>query len=148
MELIIEKARTENHKTLTELTIRSKDYWGYGIEQIEKWRDELTFTKEYIYSNHVFKAVYQKEIIGFYAYCFENEEAIKLQYFFFHPYHIGKGYGKHRITDFLNRVKTLNIKELYLTQIRMPRNFILVLDSKSSENSKAQSRIVTCQLWN
>lgn len=38
--MIITNAKREDAKTLTELTIRSKNYWGYGHAQIEEWRDE------------------------------------------------------------------------------------------------------------
>ncbi len=32
-------------KNLTQLTIRSKSYWGYGEKQIAAWRAELTITE-------------------------------------------------------------------------------------------------------
>jgi len=36
--MTVEKANRIDHKELTDLTKKSKSYWGYSSEQIEKWR--------------------------------------------------------------------------------------------------------------
>ncbi|MFT6245466.1 MAG: hypothetical protein ACJA0U_003079 [Salibacteraceae bacterium] len=46
--MIIEIASTSDAKDLTDLTIRSKSYWGYSSEQIEEWRDDLTISADYL----------------------------------------------------------------------------------------------------
>src|SRR6056297_3592621 len=100
MDIIIESVKADDREELTELTKRSKNYWNYGTEQIEKWRDELTLAEEYIISNHVYKAQTKKGIFGFCAYYMEDIITIKLHYLFIHPRYIGKGFGKFLITDF------------------------------------------------
>ena len=41
----IEKAIINDNQVLTEITKKSKAYWGYSEEQISKWNDSLTITK-------------------------------------------------------------------------------------------------------
>ena len=37
----IEKAQNIHAKDLTELTINSKSYWSYSLDQITQWKDVL-----------------------------------------------------------------------------------------------------------
>ena len=76
----LKRALRKDANDLTELTIRSKSYWNYGREQIEKWRMELTITEKYIDENHIYKLVMNALLIGFYAYQKENDTDIKLNY--------------------------------------------------------------------
>jgi N-acetylglutamate synthase-like GNAT family acetyltransferase len=110
----IKKAITTDAKNLTELTIRSKAHWNYGVQQIEAWRDELTITEEYIDENHIYKLEIDKQLIGFYAYQAENATSIKLNYLFIEPKHIGKGYGQLLMTDFLRRIKNSKFERVIL----------------------------------
>ena len=50
----IGKANKTDAEKITELAIRSKDYWNYGAKQIEEWRDGLTITSKYIDENQVY----------------------------------------------------------------------------------------------
>src|SRR5690606_39603027 len=101
----IERANKTDAEKITELTIRSKDYWNYGAKQIEEWSDELTITSKYIDENHVYKLITTNELVGFYAFQLINQKVIKLDFLFIEPMHIGKGYGKVLLTDFLQRIK-------------------------------------------
>jgi len=110
----IEKAINEDAMILTDLTIRSKAHWDYTKEQIEEWREELTISEKYIKDNQIYKLIVNKLVVGFYAYNAENETDVKLNYLFVEPNDIGKGYGKHLIEDFLDRVKNLGYKRVSL----------------------------------
>ena len=112
--MIITNAKREDAKTLTELTIRSKNYWDYGHAQIEQWRDELTITPDYIDQNSVFKMVEKGQTVGFYAFAPESSEQVKLNFLFVEPEAIGKGYGKRLLTHFLNGLKGTNYKRVVL----------------------------------
>ena len=46
--MTIEKANNADHQLLTEITKKSKAYWGYSEEQIEIWSKFLTITSLYI----------------------------------------------------------------------------------------------------
>jgi len=112
--MIIEKARRQDAKNLTELTLRSKSYWDYGKEQIEEWREELTITENHIDANQVHKLIKDDFLIGFYSYRPENQTDIKLDYLFVEPNYIGKGYGKILMTDFLKRIENSGFKRVIL----------------------------------
>lgn len=90
---------------ITELTMRSKNYWNYGLEQMEEWRDDLTVSAECIDTNHVFKALDNECLIGFYAYQAIDSKTVKLNYLFVEPKLIGKGYGKGLMNNFLTRIQ-------------------------------------------
>ena len=106
----IERVKTTDAEEITELTIRSKDFWGYGKKQMEEWREELTITPKYINENQVFKITKDESLIGFYAYSPMNPNIVKLNFLFVEPNFIGKGYGKILMNHFLNRIENDNFK--------------------------------------
>lgn len=110
----IKKSTSIDAKDLTELTIRSKSFWEYGEEQIEKWKEELTVTERYIDENQIYKLLVDDLMIGFYAYQAENETDIKLNFLFVEPEFIGKGYGKILMNDFLKRIGNSKYKRVIL----------------------------------
>ncbi len=110
----IEKATQNDHKILTQITKKSKAYWGYSEEQIEKWNDNLTISQNYIQTNSVFKLTNKNTIIGYYSYINKQENTVKLDNLFILPYYIGKGFGKYLIQDFLIRMRDNNYKKVTL----------------------------------
>lgn len=107
-------ANISDAKALTELCIKSKNYWGYGKELIDSWREELTITEEYIQKNKVFKSVENELIIGFYAYSSESETTIKLDFLFIDPDHIRKGIGSSLFNHFLKEIKGKGVTSVVL----------------------------------
>jgi len=112
--MTIEKANTIDHEILTEITKKSKAYWGYSDEQLVKWSNNLTITQDYIKRNDVFKLVNNNIIVGYYSYFSEEEKSMKLDNLFVLPEYIGKGFGKYLMTDFLNRMKEIKIEKITL----------------------------------
>ena len=110
--MIVEKANRIDHKELTDLTKKSKSYWGYSPDQIEKWNDDLTITQKYIYNNYVFKLSDNGQIIGYYSYLRLNSKTVKLVNIFIHPEHIRKGYGKFLMENFIERMKKDRFKKI------------------------------------
>jgi predicted GNAT family N-acyltransferase len=112
--MIIEKANIDDDGILTEITKKSKAYWGYSNEQIEIWSELLTITKTYIETNNVFNIVVNNKIVGYYSF-FENEENnVKLDNLFILPDYIGKGFGRDLMNDFLTRIKKTGTKKVTL----------------------------------
>ncbi len=110
----IEKANSEDHKILTDITKRAKGYWGYSEAQILKWDKSLTVSNEYIEKYFVYKLLEQNTIIGYYSYFNTEENTIKLDSLFILPNSIGKGYGKYLMRDFFNRLKDTNTTKIIL----------------------------------
>lgn len=112
--MIIEKANITDNEILTSITKKSKAYWGYSAEQIQKWNKNLTISQDYIRDNNTFKLVDNDLIVGYYSYVFENEKIAKLDNLFILPEHIGRGFGKYLFLDFLNRIKETEIEKITL----------------------------------
>ena len=112
--MIVEKANRIDHKELTVLTIKSKSYWGYSPDQIEKWNDELTITQEYVDKNDVFKLSDNGQIIGYYSYLRLNSNTVKLDNIFIHPEYIRKGSGNLLMGNFIERMKKNGCKKITL----------------------------------
>lgn len=104
----IERATIDDDIILTGITKKSKAYWGYSDEQIEKWNQFLTISKEYIVSKNVFKLTNEKETVGYYSYYNIDENTIKLDNLFLLPDYIGKGLGKLLINNLLIQIKLDN----------------------------------------
>jgi N-acetylglutamate synthase-like GNAT family acetyltransferase len=110
----IERATINDNEILTEITKKSKAFWGYSEEQMLKWDADLTISKAYIESNHVFKLLNDATVIGYYAYSIKEEKVAKLDNLFVLPGYIGKGFGKYLTDDFLNRVRSQGFKKIIL----------------------------------
>ncbi|MEN2400726.1 GNAT family N-acetyltransferase [Flavobacterium sp. MC2016-06] len=110
----IKKAKPEDHIRLTEITKKSKAYWGYSEEQILKWNDNLTISKIYIEENDVFNLVDENKIIGYYSYLKEEKNQVKLDNLFILPEYIGKGFGKYLMDDFIERMRNEKCKKIIL----------------------------------
>lgn len=67
--------------------------------------------------------VYNDLIIGYYSYVFKNEKVIELDNLFVLPEHIGKGFGKYLVLDFLNRIKETGIEKITLDSEPHAENF-------------------------
>ena len=118
----INKAIPEDHIILTEITKRSKNHWGYGLEQIKLWRDDLAISENYIRNHSVYKII-QEDIIGYYSYFQLEATKVKLDNLFVDPIYIGKGIGRKLMDDFLKRVKEENYKIITLDADPNATNF-------------------------
>lgn len=106
--MLVLPATTEDHHSLTQLTIQSKAHWGYSNELMNEWTPLLTVSKDYIRQNEVFKLVDDSKIIGYYSYSIEGSGTINLDNLFVAPSFIGKGFGKHLMLDFMERITPLS----------------------------------------
>ncbi|KAF2337931.1 GNAT family N-acetyltransferase [Flavobacterium ginsenosidimutans] len=110
----IQNAKTEDHIRLTEITKKSKAYWGYSDEQMEKWNNNLTITRDYIEENPVFNLIDENQIIGYYSYLRLENNQVKLDNLFILPEYIGKGFGSFLMNDFLERMRNEKCQKIIL----------------------------------
>lgn len=120
----IEKSIRTDSKKLTELTIRSKSHWDYSMQQIEKWRDDLTVSEDYIIEKEVYKLIDSKDkIIGYYSFFKIDEVNVKLENLFVEPKFIGYGYGKMLMNDFIERIRKTRTEKIILDSDPNAENF-------------------------
>jgi GNAT superfamily N-acetyltransferase len=110
----IEKAQNVDAIDLTELTIHSKSYWGYSLEQIAQWKDDLTISVEYINQAEVYKLIKENQLVGYYSYLELDNKKVKLDNIFLEPDFIGKGYGKVMMNHFIQHVKDKGYERIEL----------------------------------
>jgi ribosomal protein S18 acetylase RimI-like enzyme len=125
----IKKASINDNEILTEITKKSKAYWGYSEEQILKWNNNLTISAAYIENNCVYKLENNNEIVGYYSYII-NEKNVILDNLFIVPEYIGKGFGKYLMADFLNRMKNEKFEKITLDSEPNAENFYLKIGFK------------------
>lgn len=111
----IERAISEDHLVLTEITKKAKAYWQYSEEQLAQWADVLTVSKEYIAEKETYKLLIESSIIvGYYSYFIQNEQVVSLDNLFILPDYIGKGYGKLLMRDFFERINYTGLAKVVL----------------------------------
>ena len=112
IEIII--ANIHDHEVLTEITKKSKAYWGYSDEQMNEWSDSLTIKENYIKSSEIYKLLINNLAIAYYSYFNINEDTVKLDNLFVLPDQIGKGYGKLLMNDFILKIEQNKTKRIIL----------------------------------
>ena len=112
--MTIEKASVKDDEILTEITKKSKAFWGYDEVQMEIWAEVLTITKEYIETQQVYKLINANQIVGYYSYFTEESDSVTLDNLFVLPEYVGKGFGRLLIEDFLLRIKNTSAKKVIL----------------------------------
>ncbi len=112
--MTILKVNTDDHEILTNITKKSKAYWGYTQEQIDAWSELLTIAKNYIETHQVFKLVINNTTIAYYAYCYLDNDTVKLDNLFVLPEYIGSGFGKLLMHDFIDTIKKTETKKIVL----------------------------------
>jgi len=112
----IRRARPEEGDLLTDLTIRSKGYWGYEDSFLESAREELEFQAgKFLPDFHVYVPELDGELVGFCSLIALDGGAMELHHLFIEPRHIGKGHGKKLWDHAVQLARDLRFRRLILT---------------------------------
>jgi GNAT superfamily N-acetyltransferase len=112
----IRRARPEERDLLTDITVRSKAYWGYDDAFLESARQELEFQPgKFLPDFHVYVLEAEGVPAGFCSLIAVDENAMELHDLFIEPGHVGKGYGKELWEYAVNLARSLGFKKLVLT---------------------------------
>lgn len=89
----IRRAQESDAAELTRIAHEAKRYWGYPERWIELWRDDLTFSPDFIAGNEVFLAEEGGEALGCYG-LVAGTPSWTLEHFWIRPAAMGKGLGR------------------------------------------------------
>jgi len=145
--ITIIKANTKDHKALTNIAFIAKRHWKYPEEYMEKWKDELTITKNDILRNNIYVARVQDRILGFYSIAKNNEDfwagevfiqrGYWLEHIFILPEFHKKGIGSELIKHAIKKCKELKIKRLLVFVDPFARGFYEKVGAKHLYDSKS-----------
>jgi GNAT superfamily N-acetyltransferase len=118
----IRKATLDEAEVLTQIAHDAKRYWGYPESWVERWKDDLTLTAEFISSNEVYvvetdpdlRSEAESVIAGFYAIAMSGEKA-ELEHMWVRPERIGSGCGKELMMHALETAAFLNAAALEIS---------------------------------
>ncbi len=124
MQTTIRKAVEDDNQWLTSISFEAKRHWNYPAEYYERWRDELTISRDYIRKNIVYVVLYEDVIVGFYS-IVENpqdfwsgkvfvERGFWLEHIFIKPEHHRLGIGRKLIEHAKQVAKARGIERLWI----------------------------------
>lgn len=91
--LEIIQANPGDAPTLGAIAWASKAHWGYPSHWMERWREQLTISPEFIATNETFVAIINQRIVAFHA-LVETAETVRLDHLWVRPEQIGQGIGR------------------------------------------------------
>ncbi len=112
--LEIIRANADDSEILSEITKKSKAYWGYSEKQMEEWSGLLTISSEYILTNNVFKLVVEDSVSAYYSYYLIENNSVRLDNLFVSPESIRKGYGSLLMNDFILKAQKIGRERVIL----------------------------------
>ena len=112
----VRQARPEESRLLTELTVRSKAYWGYDHAFLESARQDLEFhASKFLPDFHVYILEAEEEPLGYCSLICVDNNTVELHDLFIEPHYIRKGYGKQLWNYAVNLARSLGFSRLVLT---------------------------------
>ncbi|MDG1529238.1 MAG: GNAT family N-acetyltransferase [Polaribacter sp.] len=111
---MIVPADISDGKTLTDIALISKAFWGYSDALIERWRKELTITSNMIEEMTIYKFLQDGKAIGFYALNPPKKRTIELEMLFVLPDFIGIQIGKQLLHHSFEKGMELNCDSMTL----------------------------------
>lgn len=92
----IRRAQEPDAAELTRIAHEAKRHWGYPERWIELWRDDLTFSPDFIAANEVYVAEEGGEALGCYSLVAASPASPGwiLEHFWIRPAAMGKGLGR------------------------------------------------------
>jgi GNAT superfamily N-acetyltransferase len=112
----VRRARQDEAGLLTDLTVRSKAFWGYDDSFLEGARQELEFNAcKFLPDFHVYIIEAEGQPLGFCSLISVDGSTVELHDLFIEPRYIGKGYGKELWDYAVKLARSLGFSRIVLT---------------------------------
>ena len=109
MEIV--RARRGDAGVLSLIAYAAKRHWGYPERWMERWREGLTISPEFVEGNEVYAALVEGEPVGFYALVGEGCR-IELEHLWVLPERMGTGVGRALLEHAAGRAADLGAETL------------------------------------
>lgn len=96
---------------LSLIAYAAKRHWGYPKRWMERWREGLTITPEFVEENEVYAALVEGEPVGFYALVGQGCR-IELEHLWVLPERMGTGVGRALLEHAAGRAADLGAETL------------------------------------
>ena len=96
---------------LSEVAFAAKQHWGYSVEWMEAWREELTATPEYLHAQPVYVATEEGRIAGFFG-LKSAADGHHLEHLWLLPAFIGRGLGRALFGEAVQQARPAGATEL------------------------------------
>ena len=107
-------AEKEDSKLLSSTAFNSKKNWGYSIDLMNLWKEDLEITEEYIRKNKTVKAFDEKIFLGFFAIKKIDNQNAELDHLWLKPENIKKNYGREIFSHILEYLSSNGIEKMTL----------------------------------
>lgn len=125
------KAEGADVDLILDIAIRSKSYWNYTPEFLDKCRKAfpLALNENYISDAHVYLVKLEDEVIGFVSLLKKSEEYM-LDHMWLYPRFIGMGFGRIIFKKLIQIAKDLRFPELTMVSDVNAENFYKRMGAK------------------
>jgi N-acetylglutamate synthase-like GNAT family acetyltransferase len=137
MEMQIRRAKPDEAGQLTEIAHAAKRHWGYPENWIERWKDDLTITPEFISKHEVYLAVADTEIVGCCALVYGDSLA-ELEHMWIKPEHIGTGVGRALFLYLKERAVQLGLPALEISSDPNAEGFYQRMGAKRTGDVRSE----------
>lgn len=96
---------------LSLIAYAAKRHWGYPKRWMERWREGLTITPEFVEENEVYAALVEGEPVGFYALVGQGCR-MELEHLWVLPERMGTGVGRALLEHAAGRAADLGAETL------------------------------------
>ena len=107
-------AEKEDSKLLSSTAFNSKKNWGYSIDLMNLWKEDLEITEEYIRKNKTVKAFDEKIFLGFFAIKKIDNQNAELDHLWLKPENIKKNYGREIFSHIIEYLSSNGIEKMTL----------------------------------
>ena len=105
-ELEVRRAAPGEADALSRIAFAAKGHWGYPGEWMERWRDALTVSPDFVDRNEVWAAVADDGPAGFYA-LVGRGRVLGLEHLWVSPARMGTGVGRRLFDHAVRRAASL-----------------------------------------
>jgi len=107
----IRRAGPGDADALSRVASAAKGHWGYPDGWMERWREGLTISPEFVSQREIYAAFVEGEPVGFYA-LHEEGQKIELEHLWVLPERMGLGLGRALFDHALGRAAALDAEVL------------------------------------